>query len=353
MNRKTQKKVAILLIICSFITMLSSCFLDKLDLVEYNEGNYSAGEEGQYSTIDDSEFENLQYVEGGYGLPSGNVYSDKNIVNILLLGTDERSENFKSFARSDSMIIVSLNLKTDQIKLVSFERGTGVPVLEGEYQGQWDWLTHCFEYGGPSLVMKEIQTAYLLDVNYYARTNFAAFIKLIDAVGGIDIDLTDAEVKYINTIHESYDTSVWSVAHAKEMGVTKKVQVVHTGRNHLNGATAIIYARCRQIDTDWGRMSRQRTVLQAAVNQMKGLNVIQLNKLLNDVLPLIQTNMGKGQIARLMTQAPGFIGGVDMETMVMPQEGTYGSMRGMEGRSLFAVDFQTNAAKLHEFLYTY
>ncbi len=263
-------------------------------------------------------------------IPDLEILRDDNVINILLIGTDERTEGFSSFARGDSCMILSLNKSTGRAKLVSLERGMGVPILDGQYKGQWDWLTHTFCYGGADLMMREVRECFRIEVDRYIRVNFGTFRAGINAIGGIDVTLTQAEADYLNEKDP-------------ESEVTE-------GLNHLYGFTALQYARCRGIDSDWMRIRRQRTVIQAAINRTKGLSVGELDNLLNRVLPLVRTNLSKGEIVELMTLAPRFQG-VTLEQMTIPASGTYGGMRGMGGRSLYAVDFYTNAVILREFLY--
>lgn len=105
------------------------------------------------------------------------------VLNIMLIGTDERSDDYSDNARSDSMMVLSLDFDNCTAKLVSFERGRGVPILSELYEGEYDWLTHCFRYGGASLVLKELQECFSLDVNYYFRANFDSFVEIIEMLG--------------------------------------------------------------------------------------------------------------------------------------------------------------------------
>ena len=123
-----------------------------------------------------------------------------------------------------------------------------------------------------------------------------------------------------------------------------------SGVNHLDGSTALAYARCRKIDSDWQRVNRQQTVIQACVNKLKNADIETLNSLLNKVLPMVQTNFTQGEIAKLMLWVPDFLG-VQFERMTLPYKGTYGSMIGMGGRSMYAPDFSENSKILREFLY--
>ena len=284
-------------------------------------------------------------------MPEGSPFADDDVLNILLIGTDERTEavndadafthlnqldgtedttEFSDDARSDSMILVSLDIKDHVIRLVSIERGTGVPILLDGYEGQYDWITHTFRYGGADLMMREVRECFKVDVERYIRVNFATFKKGIEAVGGIDIELTAAEAGYVN----------------EGTGLKKYT----AGLNHLDGEAALVYARCRHIDSDWHRIERQRNVIQAVVTKTKELDIAELNGLLNDVLPLVQTNLTRLEITELLLLAPKYRG-AEIKQMTVPVSGSYGGMRGLGGRSLFSVDFETNSRALREFIY--
>ena len=102
---------------------------------------------------------------------TGDIYKDKNYLNILLIGTDERTENFSNNARGDSCMIMSIGKKVGSLKLTSLERGMGVPILDGKYKGKYDWLTHAFRYGGAALMMREVRECFKVDVERYIRVN--------------------------------------------------------------------------------------------------------------------------------------------------------------------------------------
>lgn len=122
------------------------------------------------------------------------------------------------------------------------------------------------------------------------------------------------------------------------------------GTNHLDSDAALAYARCKHIDSDWHRIERQRNVIQAVVTKTNDLSVTELNALLNNVLPLVQTNLTRLEITELLLSAPKYRG-VQIKKMTIPISSSYGGMRGLGGRSLFSVDFDTNAKALREFIY--
>lgn len=323
----------------------------KIGLMQYNDGTLSS--EGTIDENDPDLLADSAAMEDQLaGLPQmdaveaeGEIFGSEDVFNVLLIGTDDRTKEFSTNARGDTCMLVSVNKKTMEVKLVSFERGMGVPILAGSYQGQYDWLTHTFRYGGADLMMREIRECFKIDVTHYVRVNIYTFMQLVDSVGGVDIDLTQAEADYIN-----HPEGTYGAGHIQEMGVADQIQTVTPGVNHLNGATAMLYARCRYIDSDWHRVERQRNVIQAAVNQTKDLNLFELNSLLDQVLPLIQTNLTEKEITSLLVLAPKYQG-ITLDQMTIPQQGTYGSMVGMGGRSMFAVNFDQNAKILRTFIY--
>jgi LCP family protein required for cell wall assembly len=260
------------------------------------------------------------------------VKEDGEVINILLIGTDDRTRDFSTNARGDSCMLFSVNTHGDHpvISLVSFERGMGVPILDGQYKGQWDWLTHTFRYGGAELMLREIQECFKVDVDYYVRVNHHAFEAGIDALGGVDVYFDEAEATYFRNGHVSPD--------------------IYPGMNHLDGRLALAYSRLREIDSDWSRIQRQREVIFSALDQLKKMNLAEIDGLINELLSLVRTNLDEKTITKLLLLAPELMN-AEFQQMTIPQKGTYGGMTGMGGRPLYAVDFETNAQILHDFIY--
>lgn len=340
-KRKKTGRIVAAVAVAAVLAVVAVVFVfvkGKLNLIQYDdgkvesEGTILAGEEDEI----DLDLSGLDSVDP-QGIPSGQIYSNESVINILLLGTDEYSKEFSDNARSDSMLLLSIDKEKKTAKLVSLERGMGVPILEGSYKGQYDWLTHCFRYGGADLVMQEVRECFRVDVNHFVRVNFYAVSEIVDLLGGIDVNLTQAEADYINS-------------HGDPLGRGDEVQAVTAGENHINGVTALSYARCRSIDSDWQRVKRQQTVIQACVNRLKNADMATLNRLLDQILPMVRTNFTQWEITQLMMLAPDFLG-VQFERMTLPASGTYGSMVGMGGRSMYAPDFSENAKILRQFLY--
>lgn len=329
----------------------------KLDLLRYSDGTIDG-----IGTIDADEDQDLDgtglvHNNGEMEMPEGSPFSDEDVLNILLIGTDERTEavndadafthlnqldgtedttEFSEDARADTLILVSLNIRDHTIRLVSIERGTGVPILLDGYEGEYDWITHTFRYGGAKLAMDTVEDCFNVQVDHYVRVNFNSFVQIVDAVGGVDIEITELEAKALN----------WEVP-SNSMLIVNKVE---PGLNHFDGYTALQYARLRKIDNDWKRIERQRTVIKAVLDQVKNASVVELDNLLNTVLPLVQTNFTKSEITALLVQLPGFLG-AEVEQMSMPLQGTYGVRTGMDNRLMYDPDWAVNIKALQDFLY--
>lgn len=295
--------------------------LNYEDVVDADQDQAAAMEENV------AELEEKEAVEA-----TGEVMEDDKVYNVLLIGTDERSDGYSENARGDTCMLLSINVagQTPVISLVSFERGMGVPILEGEYAGQYDWLTHTFRYGGAELLTREVRECFKVDVDYYVRVNFSAFEAGIDAIGGVDVYLDEGEVQYFIEGYKYADAVV--------------------GMNHLYGEMALNYARLREIDSDWTRIQRQREVVISALNQAKTMSLTEFNDLIDVLLPLVRTNLPELEIAEMILLLPS-LRNAEIQQMTIPADGTFGGMTGMGGRSLFAVDFEANAQILHAFLY--
>ena len=352
------KILLVVVIVLAALAGLATLYVNgKLDLLHYNDGSVDS-----MGTIDADEDQDLDgsglvHSDDEMAMPEGSPFADDDVLNILLIGTDERTEavndadafthlnqldgtkdttEFSEDARADSLILVSLDIKDHVIRLVSIERGLGVPLLLDGYEGEYDWITHTFRYGGAKLTMDTVEDCFNVQVDHYVRVNFNSFVQIVDAVGGVDIDITEMEAKALN----------WEVPSNSMLIVNH----VDPGLNHFDGYTALQYARLRKIDNDWHRIERQRTVIQAVLDQIQNASVTELDNLLNTMLPLVQTNFTKTEIAALLVQLPGFLG-CDVEQLSMPLQGTYGVRTGMDDRLMYDPDWYVNTTALQDFLY--
>ena len=218
----------------------------------------------------------------------GQVRREKDVINVLLIGSDQRIPNTDDPGRADVTMLCSLNKKTGAVKLISFERGIMVE-LPG---GRWDLLTHSFHYGGASLTTNILRRDFLLDITGYAHVDFDAFSAIVETVGGVDVELTAQESQVLG------------------LGGT-------AGLTHLDGPHALHYCRLRSIDSNWQRIARQRTTIQAIMNKVKDMNITELTELAKVILPMVDTDLTRGEITSLVLSAPRFLG-TTADQMVVP-----------------------------------
>lgn len=341
----------IILVIITIATTAFAVYWNKLDLLQHEEAmkdiadpislskdvesktlqQEQQGSDEPEQLLSDETVAQYQTVKQEVVAPKSEIKEDSGVLNVLIIGTDESTERFTNNANSDCMIILSIDKAKDTIKLVSIERGTGVPISIGQYAGEYEWINNMVRVGGPGFLQRTVSEVFRIDLMGYIRVNPYTFIKIVESCGGIDVVLTQEEADYINK------------ALKDDSKLTK-------GKNHLDGKTAERYARLRAIDDDWSRIGRQRTVIQAAITQAKDMSILEINAMLDIVLPYVQTNLTKSQITELVFQVPS-IAGKTAQQKTIPVEGTYSIMQNRYGKNMFSVDFETNAKELQRFLY--
>lgn len=195
------------------------------------------------------------------------------VTNVLLLGTDGR--NLEENSRSDSMIIATLDGNKNEIRLTSLFRDTLVNIPgHGEAK-----LNAAYAYGGHELLMETIEDNFGIKLDKYATINFWGFEKVIDQIGGIEVDVKESEINELNKfIGES-------------TGGATSPNITEAGIQKLDGQQALSYARIRKNDTVYNRDSRQRTVLFKVAEKLKDVNPVKYPFLLNAMKDEIKTNV--------------------------------------------------------------
>ena len=290
-----------------------------------SSGKKVAGSTGIYNT-GRKEADNVGLANGGAGdgvLPQ--VGADPNVLNILLIGIDARSDS--NAGRSDTMIIMSINRNTKQIILTSLMRDCYV-AIPGRGNNR---LNAAHAYGGANLLMQTIEANFGIHIDYFARVNFFSFMDIVDAVGGIDINLAEAELPHVN-----------SASTAQNM-------ITSAGVNHLNGPQALAYARIRYVGSDYARTQRQRTVLQTVANKMRQMGLGELNSFLNVALPKIATNMPQSVLNDIVWSLPSILK-YNISEFRVPWDGTGKSVR-ISGKSVLSVDITANRNLLNQIIY--
>ncbi len=280
----------------------------------------------------------MNIVDRGERLPQASgVMSSSGTRNILLIGTDSRSDGERG--RSDSMIMLSMCSDTNTINMVSFMRDAYVEI-PGHGSSK---LNAAYSFGGPELLMDTIEQNFKVEIDDYITVNFNSFADIVDAVGGVEIEVSDEEAAAINVMLDSKEGK-------KFFGEPKKSDYLDgAGTYEMNGKQALFYSRLRKVgNADFERTERQRKVLNQIIGKVS--NPARLMSAAGSALPSMTTNMGKGSLYLLSLKAPFMLAGYDTAEIRIPAENTY-SGANVGGQSVLQVDFDANIDILEEELY--
>ena len=261
------------------------------------------------------------------------------VSNVLLIGTDSRDLS-QERGRSDSMILASINKKTRELTLTSFLRDSYV-YIDDEYG--YGKLNAAYSYGGAGLLMDTIESNYGVRIDDYILISFAACANVIDAVGGVKLDLTDEEADAVNEILISEVNEL--------MGDDQNDDLLDCGgEQKLDGKQALSYSRIRYVgNADFERASRQRTVM-TQVLKKAAVNPVAMARIFVTALPELSTNLSVGKSYGYTLRAPFLLIGYQLKTQQIPADDTfYGD--DVDGESVLRVDCDANRQVLKDTIY--
>lgn len=256
----------------------------------------------------------------------------KDYYNIAVFGIDARDNELEKNTRSDSIMLLSINTKTDDVKITSFYRDTCVYVEGHDYTK----LCHAYAYGGPELAISTLNDNFDLDITDFVTLNFTAVADAINLLGGVEVDVTEKEVASVN----KYGKEVARVSNGEF------TPIKGAGKQTLDGYQAVGYSRIRKIDSDFNRANRQRTVVSAMLDKMKKSDLSTINNICDEILPKILTNLETGQILSLLKDAMSYN---ISDSEGFPYEKTTGYIG--KGSYVFPVDLSKNVVDLHKKLF--
>ena len=264
----------------------------------------------------------FRYVveNGDYSVTEG---LDKNVMNILLLGTDNAGN--AGHGRTDTMIVCSINTKTGEVKLSSIVRDLYVHIPYMKLQNR---INAANAFGGPNMAIKCVNEALGLNISRYASINFNGFKDLVDLLGGVELEITAGEANQIN---------LYTQGGVKE------------GLAMLNGAQALEYCRIRNLDNNFGRNERQRKFLEAVVKKVLSENSMdQLMELVEAGMSMVTTNMTTSDLFTILfTVVPNM---QEMQMYSCPAQGEY-HYEVIREASVVVADLEKARASLHAFIY--
>lgn len=259
--------------------------------------------------------------------------SMKQYRTIALFGLDNRANgNFKS-GNSDTIIIASINEKTGEIKMVSVYRDTYLDIGKNSFNK----ANAAYNRGGPKQAIEMLNRNFDLNITDYVSVDFNALVTVIDALGGIELDITGEEAKYmIGYIEEINEMTGHNSGN------------VSAGRQTVDGVQATAYARVRYTSGwDYRRTERQRTVITKIFEKAKRTDLFTLNSILDKVLPKVSTSLELSELLSLAADAGKYYMGENTGFPFEHESTTVGRLTYM----VVAVDFEANVRTLHQFLF--
>ena len=257
------------------------------------------------------------------------------VKNIALFGVDSRSDDFTG--RSDAILVLSVDQIHNKIKMISLLRDIRV-YMGDDYtytDTGYDKITHAYMFGGPEYAIKVINQNFNLDITDYVTVNFTKMAEIVDAVGGVDIEITDGEVYEIN----------------KNLDETNPdVKMSQSGYVHLNGDQAVAYARIRNIGNDNGRAERQQNVLTALLHVVEEMPVSSYPETVKQMCGLCETSL---EFNDIMALAPIVLNGFTIEKTNIPDPDIEGYDSGiMENKGwMWTIDTDVAAQHIYELIY--
>lgn len=252
---------------------------------------------------------------------------------IAIFGVDSRDGNLEKGALSDVEMLCNIDKSTGEMKLVSVYRDT---YLKINSKGTYHKINEAYFKGGHKQAVEALNENLDLKIDDYATFNWKAVADAINILGGVDIEITDAEFAYINGF-------ITETVNSTGVG---SYQLKSAGMNHLDGVQAVSYARLRLMDTDFNRTERQRKVISLAMEKARQADFATLSRLVTAVFPQVSTSIGMDDV---LSMAKGISKYHIGETAGFPFSRTTMKIGKMD--CVIPTTLESNVIQLHQFLY--
>lgn len=257
----------------------------------------------------------------------------KGTETLAIFGVDSRSNQLGKGTRSDSIMVVNMNHETKEIKIASVFRDCYVDIKGHGL----DKITHAHSFGGPELAMDTLNRNFDLDIDKYITVNFGNVAEVIDDLGGIQLEITDSELKYINGYIDEIN----------KVDKTDSAHITKTGTQKVDGTQAVAYSRIRYTaGGDYKRAERQRTVLMKVFENAKQKSAMDLIQIVNKMMDKISTNYSSGEVMDILA----YLAKYDMEeTKGFPTKLWGGKIDGVWYG--VPVTLESNVKEMHSYLF--
>ena len=265
---------------------------------------------------------------------TGEINLGKGYTNIALFGVDSRDGNLGKGNRTDCIIVASLNNETKEVKMISVYRDTLLDLSDGTLQK----CNAAYSYGGPTQAVNMLNMNLDLDIQKYVTVDFGAIADAIDLLGGVEIEIKEEEIQYLNKFVQETADSAGKEAHRVETA----------GLQLLDGVQATTYARIRSTaGGDFTRTERQRLVIEKIVEKAKNADLMTLNSIIDKVFPQVATNF---TLSDILYYAQAYTEYQLSGNMGFPQDKSTDTISGL-GSIVIPENLASNVSALHQFLY--
>ncbi len=279
-------------------------------------------------------------------IPKVDEEINEGYTTLALFGVDARGKNLDKGTRTDSIIICSINNETGEVRLCSVYRDTLLNVAGPDKNPSYQKCNAAYAYDGPAGALNMLNTNLDLYITRFITIGFQGVMSTVDAVGGVDINLTSSEIKYLN----DYQASMYSTE-TNTVITDNYVPVTEAGLQTLSGYQALAYCRIRYTaGSDFKRTERQRDVVSQIVTKARKMDPVKITKICNDVFPLVATNLDLNEdIIPMATEANKYE--IVASTGFPFDDRITTGLLGPKGDCVIPVDLESNVIELHEYLY--
>ncbi len=276
---------------------------------------------------------------------------DSDVINILLVGIDnskKRTETYGDVNNTDTMMIATMDLKHNKLKITSLMRDMFIPIAAPKNaDGK---LNSAYSAGGIKCLYKTIAQNFGIKIDGYAIVNLDAFVSVVNEIGGVELDLTDSEAYNLN--NTNYITK-------------RRYRNLTTGKQVLNGWQALgycqirhgkkgdpkwaVYSKSGKAD-DYGRTERQRLFMQALFKKVKSMSLSKWMNIVKVVMPNVTTDVKTDEIYSYVMKAIQ-MGTTDIEQFRVPVDGSFQEQT-IGGQQQLVPDLASNKSQLYNFIYS-
>ncbi len=287
--------LAALLLVCAGLFIWADSLLGGINRFDGSEQTLSSDELG--GMVDGTDKNPI--IDQAEAIPTG-----KDVINILLVGQDRREGQPRM--HSDAMVLCTINKTTKTLTMTSFMRDMWV-YIPNHYNER---INVPYMVGGFELLNDTLEYNFGVRADYNVEIDFSGFMTAVDLVGGVDIELTAQEARYLNR------RGNWDVEENQNWQLVE-------GINRLTGSQALAYSRIRAIGDDFERTQRQRTVLTVLMEKAKTLDAAKLYEMAKSVIPLLTTDMTNPQIMGLLLEVVPILSDMETVSQRIPMDGEY------------------------------